>query len=100
MKRFLVFLAAMLLSGLAFADDMLASNGGDSVRLTDKPCPEPVLSTIPPELQGKVRAASAVINGRFFAACWIVSGGYVVLQYEDSDTGVIPMSEFRRSPGV
>lgn len=81
-------------------DDLVASQGTDSVRLTQKPCPAGLLAMIPQELHSKVRAASAFIEGRAHAACWIAANGQVILQYDDGDSGVVPMREFRRSPGA
>lgn len=100
MKRILFTLAAMLLSGLAFADDMVASRGADSVRLTQKPCPAGILAMIPPQLMARVKAATATVDGKDYAACWIAANGQVILQYEDGDSGAIPLSEFRRAPKV
>ena len=99
MKRAFVAGIAMLALS-AQADDMVASNGTDSVRLTQQPCPPAILATIPPQFQAQAKAASASVSGTSYTACWVASGSYVVLQYEDGDTGVIPMSQFRRSPGV
>lgn len=100
MKRALVCAGIALLAFSAAADDMVASNGRDSVRLTQKPCSPAILATIPPQFQKQAKAASAVVGGAIYTACWIPSGDHVILSYDDGDTGIIPVHQFRRSPGV
>lgn len=84
-----------------FAQDMVARHpGGDTVRLTDKPCPEAVqkILTMLPE---RWRAAHAVVDGQQFTACWILRpDGQVLLRYEDGDAGLIPLMEFKPQPGI
>jgi len=81
-------------------DDMVATNGRDSVRLTQHPCPPAILALIPPELHAKVKAAVATVDGKDYAACWLARSGAVALQYADGDQGIVPMRDFRRGKGV
>lgn len=81
-------------------DDLVATNGRDSVRLTQHPCPSAILALVPPELQARVKAAVATVDGTDYAACWLARSGAVVLQYADGDHGIVPMREFRRGKGA
>jgi hypothetical protein len=81
-------------------DDMVASDGHDSVRLTQHPCPPAILAMIPADLHAKVKAAVATVDGKDYSACWLARPGGVILQYEDGDQGVVPMRDFRRGTGV
>lgn len=102
MKRFLVFLAAMLLSGLAFADDMVFQQGGTIIRLTQGPCAVPQAITALWTVAEKTALAAEVTDGaRKTAACWVVdSDNDVAIVTEDGRGGFIPMTVFKRAPGV
>jgi hypothetical protein len=94
--RFALLCAAALLAAPAFADEVVASNGNDSVRLSDSPCTNPqVLSRLEPGVRTALRSASAVVQGQPYKACWIVRGDAAHLLYEDGDQGLIPLSDFR-----
>jgi len=96
MKFALVLTAATLIAAPAFADEMVASNGKDSVRLSDKPCAsEKILSQLKPSVRAVMRNASAVVQGQPYAACWVVEGDSAHLLYEDGDQGLIPLSDFK-----
>jgi hypothetical protein len=89
--------AAALLAAPAMADELVASNGQDSVRLTDKPCSsEPVLQRLTPRFREVMRDANAVVGGKPFRACWIVDGDSAHLLYEDGDQGLIPLTDFKQ----
>lgn len=81
--------------------DMIASNGNDRVRLTDKPCTTAkVLEMINPILHSRVRQASATVGAKSYLACWMVLGEHAALLYEDGDQGRIPLRDFKPAPGV
>ncbi len=101
MKCALLFAAAALAAAPALADELEASNGQDSVRLSDKPCSsEPVLKQVTPRFREMMKDASAVLNGQPFRACWIVDGDSAHLLYEDGDQGLIPLSDFKQPTSV
>lgn len=94
--RFALLCVAALVAAPAFADEVVASNGNDSVRLSDSPCTsKQVLSLLDPSLRPALRDASAVVQGRSFKACWIVHGDAAHLLYEDGDQGLIPLADFK-----
>jgi hypothetical protein len=90
--RFAVLCAALVVAP-AFANDLVAYNGGDSVHLSDTPCSNAqVLDQVPPTMRSEFRAASAVLEGQSFVGCWRVMGEAAHLLYEDGDQGLIPLS--------
>lgn len=92
-----VLCAASLLAAPVLADELVASNGLDSVRLSDKPCSsEQVLKRLTPKFRELMREANATVNGQPFRACWIVNGDSAHLLYEDGDQGLIPLTDFRQ----
>ena len=91
-----LLLCAALVAVPAFADDLVARQGGDTVRLNEKPCTsEMVLRQLPTDLHGEFKAASAVVDGKTFTACWRMAGNAAYLVYEDGDQGVIPLAELK-----
>jgi hypothetical protein len=96
--RFALFCAAAALAAApALADELVASNGQDSVRLSDQPCSsDQVLKQLQPAVREKMKDASAVVGGQPFRACWIVDGDSAHLLYEDGDQGLIPLAEFKQ----
>ncbi len=97
MKAF-VFCAVVAAASLpAFAEDLVARQGDDSVRLNDAPCAsEVVLGRLPVEAREEYKAASAQLQGQSFSACWREMGNVAHLIYEDGDQGIIPMQELKR----
>lgn len=96
MKTFALLCAAALAAAPALADELVASNGQDSVRLSDKPCSsDQVLQRLTPKLRQVMREANATVNGQPFRACWVVDGDAAHLLYEDGDQGLIPLTDFR-----
>lgn len=94
----LAFLCAALVIGPAFADDLVARNGADEIRLADRPCVSAeVLTHLPAPLHSQFRAASALVQGHTFVACWRVQGNAAVLLYEDGDQGLVPLSSLKRA---
>jgi hypothetical protein len=97
MKIALLCATAALAAAPVFADELVASNGQDSVRLTDKPCSaEPVLQRLTPKIREMMREANAVVSGQQFRACWVVNGDSAHLLYEDGDQGLIPLTDFKQ----
>lgn len=84
----------LLLAAPVFAQDLVAKNGSDSVRITDQPCPVEVLKHIEQGSRGYFRAALAIVGGKTFEACWAESNGTAFIQYADGDRGMIPMAAF------
>ncbi|HUR90317.1 MAG TPA: hypothetical protein VMZ74_14615 [Ramlibacter sp.] len=95
--KFALICAAALVAAPVMADELVASNGQDSVRLSDKPCSsEPVLQLLTPKFRDAMREANAVVGGQQFRACWIVDGESAHLLYEDGDQGLIPLADFKQ----
>ena len=93
-----VFCAALatLSAAPAFAQELVARQGDDSVRLTDTACQSAlVLGRLDPTAAGDYRAASAVFQGQRFQACWRMVGNAAHLVYEDGDQGIIPAAELK-----
>ncbi len=92
----LLLLCAALAAGPAMAGDLVATQGGDSVRLQEGPCTsQPVLKLLEPSLREEYKAASAVVEGHTFAGCWRKAGNVAHLLYEDGDQGVVPLSTLK-----
>ena len=97
MKFALLCVAAAFVAAPALADELVASNGSDSVRLSDKPCSsDQVLKQLTPKFREQMKEASAVVDGQNFRACWIVDGESAHLLYEDGDQGLIPLTDFKQ----
>ena len=94
MKLFI--LCAALAASSAFADDLVARQGNDSVRLAETPCTSnEVLGHLPPQVRTEFKSASAQVEGKTFTACWRKAGGSAHLVYEDGDQGLIPLSDLK-----
>jgi hypothetical protein len=64
----------------SFAQDLIARQGDDSVRLSEESCKsELVISRLDPGLAGQFRSASAVFQGQRFQACWRMMGNAAYL---------------------
>jgi hypothetical protein len=95
--KFALLCAAALAAAPVMADELVASNGQDSVRLSDKPCSsETVLQQLTPKFREMMKEANAVVGGQQFRACWIVDGDAAHLLYEDGDQGLIPLADFKQ----
>jgi hypothetical protein len=93
--RLALLCAVALAAAPAWADEVVASNGEDSVRLSDQPCTsEKVLNLLPPSLRVLVHDASATVQGELYKACWVIDGDAAHLLYEDGDQGLVPLSDF------
>ena len=96
MKFVLVCAAAALLAAPAFGQELVASNGKDSVRLSDKPCTsDKVLNQLKPGFRSMMKDAKAMVSGQQFQACWVIEGDAAHLVYEDGDQGLIPLADFK-----
>ena len=96
--RFALLCTAALLAAPAFADEVVASKGDDSVRLSDAQCSsEKILEQIEASVRPQLKDASAVIGGQSLKACWVLDGRVAHLVYEDGDEGLVPLSEFRKA---
>ena len=96
MKAALFCAALAIAAAPAFAQELVARQGDDSVRLTDAACQSDlVLSRIEPGQVEEYRAASAMFQGQRFQACWRMMGNAAYLVYEDGDQGIIPASELK-----
>jgi len=95
--RFAVFCAAAaLVAAPAMADELVASNGNDSIRLSDSPCSsQEVLKQLEPRFHKIMMDASAELQGKKFKACWVPDGDAAHLLYEDGDQGLVPLSDFK-----
>lgn len=92
----LAVLCAALVVAPAFADDLIARNGSDTIRLAEAPCAsEQVLELVPVQMRPEFRAASAVLHGEAFSGCWRVMGNAAHLLYEDGDQGLIPLADLK-----
>lgn len=93
-----VFCAAVatLVAAPAFAQELVARQGDDSVRLSDSACTsEQVLRRIEPGTADEYKSASAMFQGQRFNACWRMMGNVAHLVYEDGDQGIIPVHELK-----
>lgn len=94
--RFALLCAAALAAAPAMAQDLVARQGNDTVRLGDAPCTSlQVLARLRPEIQSEFKAALAVVEGRTFEACWRPAGNVAHLLYEDGDQGLVPMADLK-----
>lgn len=90
--RYFFALFLMMLAPIAPAADLVGRHGNDSVRLSEAPCTnELVTPRLPPGLGEEFHAAVAVFGGKSFVACWREMGNIAFLIYEDGDQGVIPL---------
>jgi hypothetical protein len=93
---FCAAIAAIAAAPASFAQELVARQGDDSVRLSDADCTSQlVLSRLEPGTAGEFHAASAVFQGQKFQACWRMVGNAAYLVYEDGDQGLIPASELK-----
>src|SRR5512140_1979399 len=96
--RFALVCAAALFAAPAMAQERVASNGTDSVRLSDSTCSsQKVLEQVEPGMRSQLKDATATIGGESFKGCWIVDGSMAHLVYEDGDQGIVALSEFKKA---
>ncbi|MBP7483940.1 MAG: hypothetical protein KA781_01375 [Aquabacterium sp.] len=99
MKHLVVLLLAIATNANA---DMVYRQGNDILRLTDKPCINAgVVKLLPEYLKPLMLQATAIINGKTYAPCWVTyKRDSVFLAYPDGDSGVISMRDFKNEPGI
>jgi hypothetical protein len=96
--KYVLLCAAALLAAPAMAEEVVASNGVDSVRLSDGQCSSAkILDQLEPALRDQLKDATATIGGQQFKACWTIDGQVAHLVYEDGDEGLVPLSEFHKA---
>jgi hypothetical protein len=79
----------------SFAEELVARQGSDSVRLSDVACKSELVLSRVQEARDEYKAASAQVQGQSFVACWRVMGNVAHLVYEDGDQGIIPIQELK-----
>lgn len=96
-----LLLCSLLAAAPAFAQNLVAYEGGTAARLSERPCSnEQVLGQLDPQLRPAFRDASVVVNGQTFSACWGPAGSAVYLLYEDGDEGLIPAHKLKPEMSV
>lgn len=100
-----IAIAAVILIALALPPyaraDSIAKNGADWVRLTARPCENAeVIAAIQAKglEPGAFWAASAHVDGKDFAACWLVAPGGAGLIFDDGDVGYVPQGDLKAIP--
>lgn len=86
----------------AASADLVASTGGNELRLMASPCVhDGVLGMLKPEWRAAFKKAQATVGGKTFAACWIDTGeGAYFVQFEDGTGMGYPISGFVDQPGT
>lgn len=93
-----LLLSVVLVAASASAGNLVMHNSqtGAEIRLADSPCVnEATAAEIKDEWVPKFKAASAVIDGKTFAGCWLEDAGRVVLFFENGERFLVPASKFR-----
>ena len=94
--RLALLCAAALAAAPALAGDLVARQGGDSVHLAEAPCTSTqVLVRLEPSQHSQYKAATAVVQGHTFSACWRMMGNVAHLLYEDGDQGIVPLANLK-----
>ncbi|HXD40065.1 MAG TPA: hypothetical protein VN649_05855 [Ramlibacter sp.] len=92
----LLLLCAALVAAPAIAGDLVARQGSDTIRLADEPCTsQQVLGRLEARFHSQYKAATAVVQGQSFSACWRPAGRAVHLVYEDGDQGILPLEALK-----
>jgi hypothetical protein len=93
----LILLCVALAAAPALAGDLVSRQGSDTIRLVDEPCTSQlVLGRLEARLHSQYKAASAIVQGQRFIACWRAAGRAVHLMYEDGDQGILPVEALKR----
>lgn len=99
MKSVVALLASIV--ALSATADMVANNGKDSVRLSDKPCAhQSVLTQVPAEYHSVMRHGSSVIGGVPYELCWIPTPQGAGLIFSDGDRGMVPYDHLKPASDV
>lgn len=87
--------------GPANAAERTARAGDDSVTIQDRACVHgETLARIPPDQRKLYGMARGRFQGQDFFGCWKPIGNAVVIQWEDGDTGVIPLSQLKEAADI
>lgn len=87
----------------ASADEMVLREGKNEIHLADLPCLHgETMGRIKPELRAQFRKAWAMLDGRYWYACWIPDpdSKAVFLLFEDGDIARLDVARFKYSAGV
>lgn len=99
MKYLALILAMLCLQ--ANADNAVARNGKDMIRITDGACPASILALTPEGTRGFFRAAYAVLDGKSWLACWaLTKDRRVVIVYSDGEHSIVQATSFEIDPGI
>lgn len=80
----------------AFAAERTARQGDDHLTISDRACVHgETLARIPPDERKHYGMARGRFQGQDFFGCWRPFGNAVMIQWEDGDTGVVPLSELK-----
>lgn len=91
-----ILFCVALAAAPAMASELVARQGSDTIRLANAACTsEPVLNRLDPQLRSQFRAASAVVQGRTYSACWRMTPTAAHLVYEDGDQGLVPLADLK-----
>lgn len=95
----LALAAALFLSAsVALAEDrVFVAPTGSTLRLHDAPCVSTTgaLATMPPDVRGQFKAATVVVEGQKFDACWADVGGATFIVDELGGQGAVEGSPFK-----
>ena len=95
MKAIVVLCATFSLA-TAIAGELVSYEDGNTIRLADGACnSEKVLRQVEPKFHTLFRAASAVLEGQQFTACWHITAAGAHLIYEDGDEGFVPLRSLK-----
>lgn len=97
----LLAIAALVAAGSALSAEMTYKTDGATVRLHDQPCTlAPALALIREEYKSAHQAGVLEADGRMVRFCWVALNGFVYVVDEDGDMARLPISVFKREPGV
>lgn len=103
MKLLLALLVALPVCANAELS-LIARQGDNWVRITDKPCTNDavlkLISEREPDEVENTKAAEAKWEGRVYQACWHVADMRVHVIYEDGDHGFIPVQVLEEDEDV
>jgi hypothetical protein len=92
----LAILCSAFAAAPVFANDLVARQGSDVIRLVNAACTsEEVLSRVAPQMRSQFRAAQATVDGQTYTACWRITPGAAHLVYEDGDQGLVPLTALK-----
>jgi hypothetical protein len=102
LKRILVSLAAAGLSTFAQADDFVARNGRNTLRLTQEPCTvQAAIDSVRDEFASLHRQGVLLVPGQPpLLLCWVAVGDVVQTMDEEGNYAPVPLSAFKREDGI